>query len=81
MLRRFVEQHVDPQAEHHDRHEKFNIDLFRRLGSELGILGLTVAPEYGGVGEDAISAVIVHEELSAADPAFYLAYLAQPLCS
>ena len=61
MLRRFVEQHVDPQAEHHDRHEKFNIDLFRRLGSELGILGLTVAPEYGGVG-DAISAVIVHED-------------------
>ena len=36
---------------------------------------MTVSPEYGGSGMDASAACIVHEELSAADPAFCLSYL------
>jgi alkylation response protein AidB-like acyl-CoA dehydrogenase len=35
------EKEVDPQALAHDREEKFNVPLFRRLG-ELGLLGVTV---------------------------------------
>lgn len=54
--------------------EKFNADVFRRLG-ELGLLGVTVPPEYGGSGMDASAACIIHEELSAADPACCLSYL------
>lgn len=54
--------------------EKFNAPLFRRLG-ELGLLGVTVSPDYGGSGMDATAACIVHEELSAADPAYCLSYL------
>lgn len=58
------------------REEKFNADIFRRLG-ELGLLGVTVAPEYGGSGMDASAACIVHEELSAADPSCCLSYLGE----
>ena len=42
---------------------------------ELGLLGVTVPPEYGGSGMDASAACIVHEEMSAADPACCLSYL------
>lgn len=57
-----------------NREEKFNVGIFRSLG-ELGLLGVTVPPEYGGSGMDATAACIVHEELSAADPACCLSYL------
>ena len=46
---------------------------------DLGLLGLTASTDYGGSGLDAISAVIVHEELSASDPGFCLAYLAHSM--
>jgi isovaleryl-CoA dehydrogenase len=78
MVRSFVETEVEPQALHHDRSETFNLQLFRKLG-ELGLLGITVSEEYGGAGQDAVAAVIVHEELSAADPGFCLAYLAHSM--
>ena len=79
MVRSFAEREVAPQAEEHDRAERFNVDLFRRLGSELGLLGVTVPLEFGGSGMDATAAVIVHEELAAADPGFCLAYLAHSM--
>lgn len=78
MVRSFVEKYVDPQALEYNREEKFNADVFRSLG-ELGLLGVTVQPEYGGSGMDATAACIVHEELSAADPACCLSYLAHSM--
>lgn len=77
-VRSFVESEVEPQALEFDRHEKFNLPLFRKLG-ELGLLGITVPEQYGGSGMDAIAAVIAHEELSASDPGFCLAYLAHSM--
>jgi len=78
MLRAFVERHVEPQALEHDRTETFNVPLFRQLG-ELGLLGVTLGEEVGGAGLDATAAVIAHEELAAADPAFTLSYLAHSM--
>jgi len=78
MVRDFVQEHVEPQALEHDRMEKFNLDMFKQLG-ELGLLGLTAPEEFGGAGMDATAAVIVHEELSASDPGFALAYLAHSM--
>ena len=69
---------VEPQAGEHDRLEKFNLELFRKLGG-LGLLGITVPEEFGGSGMDAIAAVIVHEEISASDPGLGLAYLAHSM--
>lgn len=78
MVRSFAEREVAPQAEHHDREERFNIELFKKLG-ELGLLGVTAPEQFGGSGMDATAAVIVHEELAAADPGFCLAYLAHSM--
>lgn len=78
LVRSFSEREVDPQAEASDREERFNIELFRRLG-ELGLLGITVEERFGGSGLDPVAAVIAHEELAAADPGFALAYLAHSM--
>ena len=78
MVRDFVKEHVEPQALVHDRDEIFNLDLLRSMG-EMGLLGLTASEEFGGAGLDSIAAVIVHEELSASDPGFALAYLAHSM--
>jgi len=67
MVRSFTEREVEPQALEHNRSETFNIDLFRKFGSNnggMGILGLTVPEEFGGTGLDATAVSIVHEELS-----------------
>ena len=79
MLRGFVEAELDPQALEFDRAEAFNLPLFKRLGSELGLLGITVDEAWGGTGLDAVAAVIAHEELSASDPGFCLSYLAHSM--
>ncbi len=77
-VRSFVEAEVEPQAHEYDRKEQFNLALFKKTG-ELGLLGLTVPDQYGGSGMDPLAAVIVHEELSASDPGFCLAYLAHSM--
>ena len=41
MVRNFVEDRVEPQALENDRHERFNLELFREMG-EMGLLGLPV---------------------------------------
>ena len=78
MVRQFAVNEVDPQRLEHDREEKFNHELFKKCG-ELGLLGVTTSVEYGGSGMDATAANIVHEELSQADPAFCLSYLAHSM--
>lgn len=78
MVRSFAEREVEPQAAEYDRNEAFNLGLFEKLG-DLGLLGVTAPAEFGGSGMDATAAVIAHEELSAADPGFCLAYLAHAM--
>lgn len=74
----FVKEEVEKQALQYDREELFNLELFKKTAS-LGLLGITVDPAFGGAGMDAVSAVIVHEELSSSDPGFCLAYLAHAM--
>lgn len=78
MVKSFVETEVEPQAHEYDRKEQFNLPLFKKM-SELGLLGITVPEAYGGAGMDAVAVAIVHEEISASDPGFCLAYLAHTL--
>ncbi len=72
----FAEKEMDEQAKEHDENETFNTALFKRLGSELGIFGITVPEEDGGHGLDPVASVILHEEMSRFDPGFTLSYLA-----
>jgi isovaleryl-CoA dehydrogenase len=74
-LRQFAREVVEPQADSHDQTATLNVELLRRCG-ELGLLGVTVSPAYGGAGMDTVAAVIAHEELAWSDPGFTLAYLA-----
>ena len=78
MVRDFVNESVEPQALEFDRNERFNLELLRSMG-EMGLLGITASQEHGGASLDAVAAVIVHEELSASDPGFALAYLAHSM--
>ena len=78
MVRDWTQEYVEPQALEYDREEKFNLPLLREMG-EMGLLGISAPEEYGGAGLDATACTIVHEELSASDPGFALAYLAHSM--
>jgi isovaleryl-CoA dehydrogenase len=78
MVRSFTLREIEPQAAAHDREERFNVALFRKLGP-LGLLGITVEERFGGAGMDAVAAVIAHEEMAASDPGFTLSYLAHAM--
>ena len=80
MVRSFVETEVEPQALEYNKLEKFNIELFRKLG-ELGLLGITVDPEYGGSGMDAVAAVIVHGNLLSFKSFLFFSPLFYSVCS
>jgi isovaleryl-CoA dehydrogenase len=77
-VKSFTEAEIEPQAHEYDRKEQFNLPLFKKVG-ELGLLGITVPEQFGGAGMDATAAAIVHEEMSASDPGFTLAYLAHSM--
>lgn len=75
-ISRFSRDRIAKQAKEYDETESFNLEMFRSLGQELGLFGITLHEEDGGHGLDAIASVIVHEEMSKYDPGFALSYLA-----
>jgi len=66
-VRDFAEKEIKPTRAEFDENEEYPIDILRRLG-EMGIMGMSVPPEYGGSGADVISYAIAIEELSKIDP-------------
>lgn len=64
--RDFAQTELKPGVIERDEHQKFPADQVKKLG-ELGFLGMMVGEEYGGSGLDAISYVLVMEELSKID--------------
>jgi len=78
-VRRLAKEELEPQAAIRDEREEFAEALFRRLGREMGLFGLTVPAEEGGAGLDPVASVIVIEELSRVDPGFGLSYLAHEI--
>jgi len=63
MVREFVEAEVRHRANELDETESFPEDLYRAM-AQLGLFGITVPAEFGGVGADCVSYAIVMEELS-----------------
>jgi isovaleryl-CoA dehydrogenase len=78
LVANFTRDEVEPQAEAFDRKQELNRPLFQRT-AEMGLLGITIPEEDGGAGMDATAAIIIHHELSKADPGFCLAYLAHSM--
>lgn len=67
-LRRFVAEKAPREKRRAwDRAHDWPRDLFREL-CDLGLCGLTIAEEHGGLGQDIVAAVAVIEELSRAGP-------------
>ncbi len=57
---------IEPHAAGWDREQRFPGELYPKL-AELGLMGVCIPEEYGGVGADFVSYVLVLEELSRAD--------------
>jgi len=78
VCRDFASKELAPFAEKHDNEESFNINAFKKMG-ELGVLGITADPKYGGAGLGATAATIVMEEFGKACAGSTLSYLAHSI--
>jgi alkylation response protein AidB-like acyl-CoA dehydrogenase len=61
--REFAAREIAPVAERIDRNDEYPRELIRKMG-EYGLLGINTPVEYGGLGLDLLSAVIVGEEIA-----------------
>ena len=63
MVRQFVDNEVIPIAEEHDHEDKFPEQVVEQM-KELGLFGVTIPEEYGGMGLDLTTYAMIVEELS-----------------
>jgi len=69
----FARNEVAPYAQQVDSDNEFPAHLWPKLG-DMGLLGVTVSPEYGGAGMGYLAHSIVMEELSRASASVGLSY-------
>ncbi len=69
----FAARELKPIAEETDIEDKWPEGMWRKLG-DLGVLGITIPPEYGGAGSDVLAGALVVEELAKVIPAVSLSY-------
>ncbi|MBZ4659444.1 MAG: acyl-CoA dehydrogenase [Desulfacinum sp.] len=65
MARKFAEREIAPVAAELDRTHKHPEEIVKKMG-ELGLMGITIPPEYGGAGMDYVSYVLAMIEISKA---------------
>ena len=73
MVRRFAQERIAPIAAETDRSNEFPAHLWKEFG-ELGLLGVTANPDFGGSGMGYLAHVIAMEEISRASASIGLSY-------
>src|SRR4051794_26904276 len=63
MVRQFVDEQIIPQAEHYDAADEFPEPIVAQM-RELGLFGVTIPEEFGGMGLDLTTYAMIVEELS-----------------
>jgi alkylation response protein AidB-like acyl-CoA dehydrogenase len=63
MVRQFTEEQIIPNAEHYDHEDEFPAPIVEQM-KELGLFGVTIPEEYGGMGLDLTTYAMIVEELS-----------------
>jgi short-chain 2-methylacyl-CoA dehydrogenase len=66
LVREFATEEIAPGAGERDEREELPLDIVKKLG-ELGICGVPIPEEHGGLGADAVTWALVIEELGRAD--------------
>src|SRR6476661_5416297 len=63
MVRQFADEQILPNAEHFDHEDAFPEEIVEQM-KELGLFGITIPEEYGGLGLALTTYTMVVEELS-----------------
>ncbi len=63
MVRQFADEQILPNAEHFDHEDLFPEPIVEQM-KELGLFGVTIPEEYGGMGLDLTTYAMIVEELS-----------------
>ncbi len=72
-IRRWAQDKLAPRAAEIDESNEFPNDLWKEMG-DLGVLGMTADPEYGGTGMGYLAHVVAVEEISRASASVGLSY-------
>ena len=63
MVRRFADEQIIPNAERYDHEDAFPDPIVEQM-KELGLFGVTIPEEFGGMGLDLRTYAMIVEELS-----------------
>src|SRR5213082_82954 len=63
MVHQFADEQIIPKAEHYDGADEFPEPIVEQM-KELGLFGITIPEEYGGLGLDLTTYTMVVEELA-----------------
>src|SRR2546421_6449697 len=63
MVRQFADEQIIPNAEHYDHEDSFPEPIVEQM-KELGLFGVTIPEEFGGMGLDLSTYAMIVEELS-----------------
>ncbi|MFL5820994.1 MAG: acyl-CoA dehydrogenase family protein [Solirubrobacteraceae bacterium] len=63
MVRQFVDEQILPNAEHYDHEDEFPEPIVEQM-MQLGLFGVTIPEDYGGMGLDLTTYAMIVEELS-----------------
>ncbi|WP_420992244.1 isovaleryl-CoA dehydrogenase [Cupriavidus sp. 30B13] len=72
-VRNWAQAELAPRAAEIDRTDQFPMDAWKKMG-DLGVLGITVAEEYGGANMGYLAHMVAMEEISRASASVGLSY-------